>query len=196
MTTTLQIPIFPLGTVLYPDGRLPLRIFEPRYVDMTKACLRDDAPFGVALIRAGFEVGRPAIPCEIGCTARIAEWQVPSPGLFTIVAQGVSPFRIVDRRTQQDGLIVADVELREPPAPTPLPKALAHLGSLLLKLIDDLGAERFPQPQRLDDADWVAYRLAEVLPIVPERQQALLELPDPLQRLAAVERALQELRET
>ena len=75
----IEIPIFPLNTVLFPGGRLPLRIFEVRYVDMTKACIRDDAVFGVCQIRDGHETGTPAKPADIGCTARIVEWDVPHP---------------------------------------------------------------------------------------------------------------------
>lgn len=113
MNSNIEIPIFPLGTVLYPAGRLPLHIFETRHVDMTKACIRDHAVFGVTLIRAGFEVGTPAVPCDIGCTARISEWEVPNPGLFTLMTQGESLFRIRQRHTQTDGLIMANVELLE-----------------------------------------------------------------------------------
>src|ERR1700756_1824023 len=111
MAATLEIPIFPLGTVLYPAGRLPLRIFEPRYVEMTRACLRDNSVFGVALIRAGYEVGRPAVPCDIGCTARIVEWSDPVPGQFLLEARGETVFRIRERWTSESGLIVARVEL-------------------------------------------------------------------------------------
>ncbi|WP_084197620.1 LON peptidase substrate-binding domain-containing protein [Solimonas soli] len=194
MATTLEIPIFPLGTVLFPGGRLPLRIFEPRYVDMTKACLRDGTPFGVALIRGGYEVGRPAIPYETGCTAHIVEWQVPSPGLFSLVTQGQTRFRLRERRTQDDGLIIGTVELIEPPDPTPLPREQAWLGELLRKLIAELGGEHFPAPQRLDDAAWVGYRFAELLPITPERQQLLLELDQAQAVLAGIERMLADLR--
>lgn len=183
---TLEIPIFPLGTVLYPAGRLPLRIFEQRYVDMTKRCIADDALFGVCLIRAGYEVGTPAIPCEIGCTARIAEWDVPSPGLFTLLARGESVFRIIERRTQADGLIVASVELREPAEPIAMPDEQQWLVELLGKLIVEIGDAHFPAPHRLGDASWVSYRLAELLPVTPERKQALLELNDPLQLVTHV----------
>ncbi|NKF22395.1 LON peptidase substrate-binding domain-containing protein [Solimonas marina] len=183
---TLDIPIFPLGTVLYPAGLLPLRIFEPRYVDMTKACIADDSVFGVCLIRAGFEVGTPAIPCEIGCTARIAEWDVPEPGLFTLSASGESVFRLLDRRTQVDGLIVGTVELREPAEPVGVPGAQQWMVELLQKLTIELGEQRFPQPSRFDDASWVAYRLLELMAITPERKQRLLELNDPLAVLTEV----------
>ena len=195
MTWTMDIPIFPLGTVLYPAGRLPLRVFEPRYVEMTKACIRDNAVFGVTLIRAGFEVGTPAVPCEIGCTARIIEWDVPNPGLFTLSTRGESVFRILERRTQADGLIVATVQLEEPPDPVSLPERYEGLAKLLLELIQGIGKEHFPEPQRLDDAAWVGNRLAELLPVEPERKQRLLESGDPLAVLGEVERMLKQLRD-
>jgi Lon protease-like protein len=193
MTATLDLPIFPLGTVLFPAGRLPLRIFEPRYVNMTRACLRENSVFGVALIRAGFEVGSPAIPNEIGCTARIQEWSEPSPGLFTLMARGETRFRIRQRRTQPDGLIRAGVELIEPPDPLPLPDRHATLGRLLQRLIDDFGAQHFPQPFRLDDAAWVGHRLAELLPVPPERKQKLLEILDPMSLLDELARLIRTM---
>jgi Lon protease-like protein len=195
MAATLEIPVFPLGTVLFPAGRLPLRIFEPRYVEMTRACLRDNAVFGVALIRAGYEVGKPAIPCEVGCTARIVQWSDPVPGQFLLEARGETVFRIRERWTTPSGLIVARVELAEPPDPTPLPPRHAALGALLRRLIREIGEDRFPQPWRLEDAAWVGNRLCELLPLPPERKQALLERHEPLAVLIAVEEALKQLRE-
>lgn len=186
MTQTLEIPVFPLGTVLYPAGRLALRVFEPRYLAMTRACIGDDAPFGVCLIRAGFEVGVPAIPCEVGCTARILDWRETGDERFTLVAGGETVFRILERRTREDGLIVARVALREPADPTPPPDGEAWLVELLRKLMAELGLQHFPQPHRFEDASWVAYRLAELLPVTPERKQALLEIDDPLALLARV----------
>jgi Lon protease-like protein len=195
MTSAVEIPIFPLGTVLFPAGRLSLRIFETRYYDMTKACIRDDRVFGVSLIRGGFEVGTPAIPSERGCTARITEWEVPAPGLFNLTARGESVFHILERRVQPDGLIVATIEYDEPPDPTPLPDRYAALAELLVGLIGQIGEEYFPSPQRLDDAAWVGNRLTELLPVPPERKQSLLELNDPLSVLAEVEQLVKNLRE-
>jgi Lon protease-like protein len=195
MAATLEIPIFPLGTVLYPAGRLPLRIFEPRYVGMTRACLRDNSVFGVTLIRAGYEVGKPAVPHEIGCTARIVEWSDPVPGQFLLEARGETVFRIRERWTSESGLIVARVELEEPADPMPLPARHAALGELLRKLMRELGEAHFPQPQRMEDAAWVGNRLCELLPVPPERKQKLLETHDPLAVLAGVEEALKQLRE-
>lgn len=191
----MEIPIFPLGTVLFPGGRLPLRIFEPRYVEMTKACIRDNAVFGVSLIRAGFEAGTPAIPSEIGCTARIIDWDVPNPGLFTLNTQGETVFRLKSRRTQADGLIVAEIELIEPPDPIGVPERYEKLQQLLRDLVHEIGVENFTRPPRFDDAAWVGSRLAELLPVPPERKQKLLEANDPLRMLAEVENLLRDLRD-
>lgn len=195
MTVTDEIPIFPLSSPLYPDGRLALRIFEQRYVDMTKACIADEAPFGVALIKGGFEVGQPAIPHAIGCSARIVEWEVPSPGLFRLETRGERRFRLLDRRTRGDGLILGRVEWLDPLPPLPVPSKHEPLALLLRRLIDEIGAEHFPAPRQLNDAAWVAYRLAEVLPVTPERKQALLELDDPALMLAQVERLIADLQD-
>lgn len=195
MTAPAELPIFPLGTVLFPGGRLALRIFEPRYVEMTKVCLRDNQPFGVALIRAGFEVGKPAVPCELGCTARITDWEMPAPNQFTLMARGECRFRIERRWVQADGLLMAQVRLIEPADPQGLPPRYTVMAQLLSRLMQELGAENFPQPPRLDDASWVASRLCELLPLPPERKQQLLELDQPLEQLRMVETWLRELPE-
>ena len=193
MAETVEMPIFPLGSVLFPGGRLGLRIFEPRYVEMIRRCLRDQTVFGVTLIRAGFEVGKPAIPHDCGCTARIADWQMPAPEQYLLRARGEQRFHIRRRWALDSELLMAEVELIEPADPLPLPRPYALLGQLLGKLIDELGTDRFPRPARLDDAAWVAYRLAEMLPVPPELQQALLELDQPRQVLEAITRLVQEL---
>jgi hypothetical protein len=176
-----EVSIFPLNTVLFPDGLLPLRVFELRYIEMTKACLRDDRPFGVCLIREGKEVGEAAVPEPVGCLARIAHWEMPQLGVFQRLARGAERFRIREMRVQPNQLIVASVQAmapdtgREPVDP--------DCGNLLRMIIEKAGAERFPEPVRLDDAAWVGYRLAEVLPIDTATRQALLELTDAQQRL-------------
>ncbi len=192
---TLEIPIFPLGSVLYPAGRLPLRIFEPRYVEMTRACIRDNTVFGVTLIRAGYEVGKPAVPSTVGCTARIAQWQETEPDRFMLLAQGESVFRILQHRTLPSGLIVADIELDEPPDPMPLAERHEVLAQLLTDMIERIGEEHFPKPSRFGDAAWVGNRLCELLPIEPEHKQRLLEIADPLAALDEVQRLLKQLRE-
>ena len=109
-TNALQIPIFPLGLVLFPGAMLPLKIFEQRYQEMTKACLRDDTVFGVCCIRQGQEVGAPAEHAQVGCSARISEWDMPHPNLFHLFCRGERVFRVVDVRVEPNGLIIGQVE--------------------------------------------------------------------------------------
>ncbi|HXX11667.1 MAG TPA: LON peptidase substrate-binding domain-containing protein [Burkholderiales bacterium] len=191
MPATLEIPIFPLGTVLYPGGLLPLRIFEQRYLAMTKSCIRDDTPFGVCLIREGAEVGAAAVPHAVGCTARIAQWDMPHLGLFQLSTQGDCVFRILEQWTAKGGLVQAQVELDDPPVPLPLPQEYEELGALLERIIAKIGASRFPSPTRLDLAGWVAYRLAELLPLELDTKQRLLEGRDPIAALREVKGFLQ-----
>jgi Lon protease-like protein len=188
---TREIPIFPLGTVLFPDGMLPLRIFEQRYLEMTKVCIRDNAPFGVCLIREGAEVGAPAVPHTVGCTARILRWDMPHLGLFHLVTEGGSIFRILEQWVSRTGLLCAQVELDDPAPALALPDAFRPLAQLLETIIGKVGAERFPAPARLDDAAWVAYRLAESLPLEAGLRQQLLEARDPLTALNEVRAFLQ-----
>jgi Lon protease-like protein len=191
LSATREIPIFPLGTVLFPGGMLPLRIFEQRYLEMTKLCIRDNAPFGVCLIREGQEVGAPAVPHSVGCTARILRWDMPHLGLFQLVTEGDSVFRILEQWSSRTGLLYAQVELDDPAPPLPLPEAFESLAQLLETIISKVGAERFPAPARLDEAAWVAYRLAESLPMEASLRQQLLEVRDPLAALNEVKTFLQ-----
>jgi uncharacterized protein len=179
VTVILDIPIFPLGTVLYPDGMLPLRIFEQRYVDMTKSCIGNDSVFGVCLILDGREAGQPAVPHAVGCTARIDEWEVPAPGLFTLRARGEDVFRIIERRTQADGLIRATVAVDPAPLPQPVDDTRTALLQLFDRIAEQFGKHLFPQPHRRDDAAWVCHRLAEVLDLPQAARQRLLETPTP-----------------
>ena len=128
---TNSIPIFPLETVMFPGSLLPLKIFEQRYLDMTKACVRDNAPFGVCRIREGREVGVPAIPEQVGCTALIVEWEMPHLGVFHLRTRGQVPFRILQHTTQPDGLIRADVEWLEDSAGAVRPDSFAFCRRVL-----------------------------------------------------------------
>ena len=186
MPKLLEIPIFPLRTVLYPGGLLPLRIFEARYVDMTKHCIGEDEPFGVCLIVEGSEVGAPAVPATVGCTARISEWDVPSPGLFTLQTRGEQPFKIRERFSTPSGLIRALVQLEDAPPAELLPVRYRFLRDLLEEVIGKIGVQHFPDPLHLSDAAWVAYRLAEVLPLEAEAKLELLVQRDPAAMLALI----------
>ena len=167
-----SIFLFPLGTVLFPGGALPLKIFEQRYLEMTKACIRDNLPFGVCLIREGREVGTAAVPEPIGCLATIEQWDMPHTGMFHLLARGGERFRVHETRVAANGLLSGDVEIL-PPVETCAPDA--DCVGLLQRVIEQVGAENFPQPIRLDDAAWVVYRIAEMLPISMAEKQLLLE---------------------
>ena len=176
--------IFPLGTVLFPGGTLPLKIFEQRYIEMTKACLRDNRPFGVCLIREGREVGAPAVPETIGCLADIESWDMPQLGLFHLVARGGERFRLLETHIASNGLMTGSIERIAPDAPAgEVDRACQEVLKLV---IDRVGASSFPAPVALDDASWVGYRLAEILPLDPAVKQQLLELHDAGERLERV----------
>jgi hypothetical protein len=179
----LEIAIFPLHTVLFPEGLLALKIFEQRYLDMTKDCIRDGAPFGVCLIRDGAEVGAPAVPYPTGCLARIVQWDMPHLGVFQLSCRGERVFRIGEHWTLASGLLRAQVQLSDPPARLALPREHRPVAELLDRIIRKLGAEHFPAPIQLEDADWVACRLAEVLPLEATFKQELLEADGALARV-------------
>jgi Lon protease-like protein len=184
-----EVPLFPLGTVLFPGGVLPLKVFEQRYLEMTKACLKDGSPFGVCLIREGLEVGTAAVPEKVGCLAIIEHWEMPHPGLFHLVARGGGRFRIRDMQVAANHLISATVDPIPPDAAAEAVDPLCR--DVLKTIVERVGAERFPAPLELDDAAWVSYRLAEVLPLASSEKQALLELTDAAARLARLRAVLE-----
>ncbi|MFN4341844.1 MAG: LON peptidase substrate-binding domain-containing protein [Azonexus sp.] len=189
---TLSIPLFPLNTVLFPGGLQPLKIFEQRYLDMAAACLKDDRPFGICLIDRGSEVGQAATPHAVGTLARIANWEMEQLGILMITAQGGRRFRIIDSHAGPGNLLAGTVELL-PEIPTvPLPQERERLLPLLQRIVSDLGPARIPPPHRYDDAEWVGYRITEVLPIQNLAKQKLLELDDPLARLEILEKFLSQ----
>jgi Lon protease-like protein len=200
---TLQsLPLFPLGTVLYPDGVLPLRIFEVRYLDMIGRCHRAGAPFGVVALTQGQEVRRagagPEAFAAMGTLATIASLDQPQPGLLMIRAQGGQRFRIRSRDQLKHGLWVADVEQVEPDRAVPVPEDLQPTAQALVNLVRSLRAkgattDQLPiaEPMRLDDCGWVANRWCELLPMPVALKQRLMELDNPLVRLELVADALQ-----
>ncbi len=182
--TLAAVPLFPLNTVLFPGGPLPLRIFETRYVDMVRHCMRDRSAFGVVLIRAGGEVGAVAATAAIGTTARIVDFNSTSDGLLGITCVGESKFRVLKRWSQADGLNVADIETLAPEDAIDLPGEFQHLGLLLRKVLPELGELYVRGPKQFDDAAWVGYRLAEILPVSLSEKQQCLEIDDPIARLS------------
>jgi Lon protease-like protein len=190
------LPLFPLGTVLFPGGVLPLRIFEVRYLDMIGKCRKAGAPFGVVSLTEGSEVrvpgGKEAF-ARVGTIATITELETPQPGLMVIRARGEQRFRITGSNQLRHGLWVADVERLDADVAVPVPDDLKGTAQALERLIQSLqqkagadGEMPLSSPYRLDDCGWVANRWCELLPLPVQLRQRLMELDNPLVRLELV----------
>ncbi|HTV85238.1 MAG TPA: LON peptidase substrate-binding domain-containing protein [Dyella sp.] len=183
----VEVPLFPLNTVLYPGGQLQLRIFEPRYLDLVRECTRTGSSFGVCLILQGNEVGTPALPAAVGTLASIADFSHGSDGLLGIAVQGGQRFRVLHTRVRSDGLMRGHVQQWPAEEAQPVPVEFSLLPTILERLIETMGPQwRHAERSCYDDAGWVGFRLAELLPLEGEEQQQLLEMTDPVQRLVAL----------
>ncbi|GAA0890313.1 LON peptidase substrate-binding domain-containing protein [Rhodanobacter soli] len=181
----IEMPLFPLASVLFPGGQLQLRIFEPRYLDLVRECTRHGTGFGVCLILRGQEVGESAVPAAIGTIARISDFHRDDDGLLGIVAEGGARFRVARSRVRSDGLLRGDVEVWPDEPELQVPVEFALLQTILERLIETMASHwRHAPRSAYDDASWLGFRLAELLPLDVGEQQRMLELNDPLQRLA------------
>ena len=180
------IALFPLHTVLFPGGPLPLRIFETRYTDMVRRCTREQQPFGVVLIQEGDEAGPVATTATLGCSARIADFYTLQDGLLGISCVGERKFRVESVRREADGLNVGEVTWLAPEPEIALPAEYAQFGDTVRRALADLAEHYQHVEKKFDDAGWVGARLAELLPIALNDKQALLELADPVARLDAL----------
>jgi uncharacterized protein len=187
----LRVPIFPLNAVLFPDGLLPLRVFEARYMDMARDCLKREQPFGVCLIREGSEVGAPAVPEEVGCLASILDGDMQQLGVLNLKTRGGQRFRILGRETGAQGLISAEIETIPAEETLAVPEEYAACSQLLQMVVLDQGSAVFAEPHRFEEAAWVGYRLSEILPVPLVAKQKLLELTDSLGRLSVLQRFLE-----
>jgi Lon protease-like protein len=181
-----SLPLFPLNTVLFPGGPLSLRIFEPRYLDMVRRCLKDAGTFGVALILEGTEAGAAARIADTGTSARLVDFDTLPDGLLGVMCVGERRFRVQRRWQQEDGLNLADIEYLPEEPRQPLPAELAHLAELLREVLPKLGGAYVHVEAHYEDAGWVGNRWAEILPLAPLERQELLELVDPVARLMKV----------
>ena len=186
---SVRIPLFPLNTVLFPGGPLPLRIFEPRYLDMISRCMKEETPFGVLLIKEGHEVG-PATTHSIGTMANVIDWYQGSDGLLGITAIGTERFRLVDADQEEDGLNIGKVEVMPPPPSMQLPDEYQALPPILDSVMDDLGRLYENLGREGNDAVWVAHRFLEILPIGLEQKQLWLESDDILGCLKMIDTTL------
>jgi Lon protease-like protein len=179
------IPLFPLNIVLFPDGPLPLRIFETRYVDMVRSCMREERCFGVVLISEGLEAG-PAESYDVGTTAKIIDFHQLPGGLLGLSCVGQQRFRILKKSIAKDGLNLGEIEWLADEPVLSVPPRHARLKELLRTVLPQLGEVYTGIDMRLEDAAWVGHRLAEILPIELHRKQSFLEMDDPIQRLDAL----------
>lgn len=179
--------LFPLGTVLFPGGRLGLRIFEPRYLALVRDCARDGRPFGVVLIAEGAEAGQPAVPHAVGTLARIVDFSTLPDGLLGINCVGGGRFRLESRRIRSDGLALGVIDPLPPDPRLEVPAEHVLLATLLRRASEHIeGLLPGSRHADFDDAAWVAWRLGEILPLELAERQRLLESDDPLERLRLI----------
>ena len=186
MTDGSIIALFPLHAVLFPGGPLPLRIFETRYTDMVRRCMRTQQPFGVVMIQEGEEAGVVATTATVGCTARIVDFHTLRDGLLGISCVGERKFRVLRVWRADDGLNLGEVEWLPVEPELPVPADCERLVTTLRRALEEL-AEHYENVERkFDDAAWIGARIAELLPIELADKQALLELDDPIERLRSL----------
>lgn len=194
--TETDIPVFPLHTVLFPDGYLNLRIFEQRYIDMVRECSLNDCCFGVCLLDNPKGSDRPASHMRVGTTAEICDFSTLDDGLLGITAFGRQKFIINRTRMRDNGLLMAEIEILDEPEPIDVPDEYALLSLITGRFMEQMGSN-YPlfQPRHLQDANWIGYRLAELLPLEMHEKQVLLQLSNPLERLQMLVELLPRFQE-
>jgi len=178
-----RLPLFPLNAVVFPGGRLPLRIFEQRYLDLVKQAIADDTPFGICAIREGAETGAPAVPYTVGTRVHVADWDMPQAGILHIDTQAEERFVVRSTRAEPGGLLIGCVEAVSAEPASAIPDELELAVEILRHIIGEYGNAHFPAPHEFDNAVWVGYRLSEVLPLKLSIRQNLLEMNDSVMRL-------------
>jgi uncharacterized protein len=197
------IALFPLNTVLFPEGVLPLRVFETRYIDMVRACMKSNTSFGVVAIQSGAEIGEVATPYSVGTIAHITEWDMPELGVLLIQTRGGDRFRILETRLLPSQRLEARIDF------IPIEpvvdggdnlKVCAEVLNVVIQDIERRAREDqepqfiapFSEPYELNNPAWVANRWCEILPIPLVEKQRLLEMQDVSMRLQTIEDFLHE----
>ena len=193
MSNDNNCPIFPLRTILFPDSRLPLRIFEPRYIDMVSKCMKDSLEFGVILSR---ESNDPKMfeTYNIGTMAKIIDWEQGNDGLLGITTIGTNKFKLLGMNKQEDGLNIGDVEIIQREGHFKPTENFSNLVSLLKAILDDINLYNDDE-KKFESASWVSFRFAEILPLKLEDKQKCLEIDDPIIRLNYLEPLIRMIRE-
>lgn len=182
----MQIPLFPLSTVVLPGGQLPLRLFEPRYIDMVKNCFKTNTGFGVCLIKDGSEAGQPAQPYPHGTLVSIVDFDQGPDGLLHICAEGQQEFNLVTFTANADNLLIGEVQMYEQAAPVEMNAEYKNLADKLAILLQYVEPNIVYADKQLDNADWVCNRLLELLPLTAASKFELLQLQDNTSRLNAL----------
>ncbi|PPU77624.1 MULTISPECIES: LON peptidase substrate-binding domain-containing protein [Xanthomonas] len=181
---TSALPLFPLHSVLLPGAAMGLRVFERRYLDLVRDCGRNGTRFGVCLILEGNEVGVPATPAAFGTEVRIEDFDVGADGVLVLRLRGMRRFHVQRSRIRDNGLVVGDVAWCDPDPDDELRPEHALLSTVLERMLEQAGGEfASVGPGLLDQAAWVGWRLAELLPLTEQQRLSLLQVGDPHQRL-------------
>lgn len=213
--SSFQLPLFPLQTVLFPGGVLPLRIFEVRYLDLIQRCQKEGAPFGVVCLSRGSEVRQPPTPAGasadapfgpevfhlVGTMAHITAVERPQPGLMLIRCRGGRRFRLLHSEQLKHGLWIGEAVYLDDDPPVPVPPDLAHARLGLQRLLQHMQAQAQPgdelpiqPPLQWDDCGWLANRWCDILPVSPQLKQQFLAVDSPLVRLELVADLLAHLK--
>jgi len=189
----MKLPLFPLNSVIFPGGVLPLRIFEPRYLDMVKECVRDQTEFVICLIKDGAEVGAPAKHRAIGTACQIIDWETLPDGLLGITARGMRRVEIKNTEVMSNQLLVGEVEYLTELDDEELPEKFDEWAHLISVIIEELGKPFDEQSRELSSAYWVGARLTELMPFELEQKQQILEMDHPLVRLEQLQDVLKDI---
>lgn len=180
------LPLFPLGTTLFPGGRLGLKVFEQRYIELAKARIADGELFGVVTLTDGGEVGAEQTFAKVGTAARVLSFDMPQAGIFLLDVVGEDRFEVLGAKADKSGLQQATVRWIPAEKQVKLPKTYAELSNILAQIMGQAGDARFAEPFDLEDATWVGSRLVEILQFPPSIKQSLLEINDAELRLETV----------
>lgn len=182
----MQLPLFPLSSIVMPDGLMPLRLFERRYIDMVKDCFKSDSGFGICLIKQGREAGGVSEPYPLGTRVSIIDFDQGADGLLHITAKGEEEFRVLTYASSDSGLLIGEVEPLPPKPVTPMQPEYELLAQKLELILSYLETDTRFDEKYLDDADWVSHRLLEVLPLAGEAKYELLQMSTNRERLEAL----------
>jgi Lon protease-like protein len=191
---TERLPLFPLGSVLFPGLLLPLHVFEERYRTLVSELLEQPAErqrFGVLAIRQGREVGADGVTAlhEVGCVARVRRVQPYADGRFDLVATGAERFRLerlVDGRPYLTGEVeLLPDELGPADEAALLDRAVRAAFRLYLTALATAQGEELEQPELPDGPLVLSHLVAATVLVDLEDRQALLAQPDGVSRLKA-----------